>query len=85
MKLLSLSVAIAGAALLPPLLFADAPPSLRPPSREKAIWEPAARLGNRVLVPGFFRPAERTGYLSNAAQRDDYGRYFPGYWEPVGP
>jgi hypothetical protein len=85
MKFPTLLFLIAASALLPPLLPAGAPPSLRPPSRDRLVREPAARIGGRLLIPAFFRPGERSGYLWVEDQIDDYGRYFPGYWEPVGP
>ncbi len=85
MKLSSWLLVAAAAALLPPLVPADAPPSLRPPARDRLVLEPEARIDGRLLVPAFYRPAERSGYLWIESQRDEYGRFFPGYWEPLAP
>jgi len=85
MKLPAPLFIIAASCLFPPLLSAEAPSSFRPPSLDRWIREPEARIEGRLLVPAFFRPAERPGYLWVESQIDEHGRYFPGYWEPVGP
>jgi hypothetical protein len=85
MKLVPFFPALAVTLFIAPLLSAAEPASFRPRCADRTILEPEARIDGRLLVPAFYRPAERNGYLWVETQRDEYGRCFPGYWEPVGP
>ncbi len=85
---MKISVLMISAFILAPGVLkasAAADPHLPPhPHRFRGMVreQPLVIAGRRVM-PGFWRSAERVGYHWVERHQDEFGRWFPGYWQPL--
>ena len=70
------------ALLLPSPLRGESSLNPDPYRHKKQVWEPAAEIAPGVVIPGFWRPGDRRGYVWVEACRDEANRWHPGYWKP---
>ena len=56
-----------------------------PITRENRVWEPEKEIYDGVIIPGFWRPADRNGFIWIKAEMDQAGRWHSGYWRPIHP
>jgi len=52
-------------------------------NRKNLVTVPEVVLSSGARIPAFSRPAARIGYAWTEGEFDEYGRYRPGYWDPL--